>query len=225
MTFLLTELGTPLLAGLLATSTPCVLPLYPGFLAYLTARAQLGTAAPWLGAAVLAGVISMMLLLGSLLAALSLAIGSVVRILTPLADVVLIMLGTSLLLGRNPFLRLSHVQVPAVRGPYAHAYLYGLLYGPIVFPCAAPLALAVFAFSLSAGQFVEHLRFFLLFGLGLGLPLFLLALLAHGRRQALVRLVTRHQRQVNVAAGALLLLAGGYDLWANREFLALYLHL
>src|SRR5512141_1581039 len=34
---------TSLLLGLLATTSPCVLPLYPGFLAYLSGQTETGT--------------------------------------------------------------------------------------------------------------------------------------------------------------------------------------
>ena len=55
---------TSLSLGLLATTSPCVLPLYPGFLAYLSGGED-GRGGKWsrylLGFFVLAGVLTMML--------------------------------------------------------------------------------------------------------------------------------------------------------------------
>jgi len=72
---------TPLLLGLLVTTSPCVLPLYPGYLAYLSGQNELGGGKYryFLGFFVLAGVLSMMLALGALIALLSVSIGGVLR--------------------------------------------------------------------------------------------------------------------------------------------------
>jgi cytochrome c-type biogenesis protein len=52
--------------GLLATTSPCLLPLYPGFLAYLSGQAgsEQDRLRYFLGIFVLAGVMTMMVVLG-----------------------------------------------------------------------------------------------------------------------------------------------------------------
>ena len=68
---------TSISLGLLATTSPCILPLYPGFLAYLSGNQASGSKARYfLGVFVLLGVLTMMLALGSLIAWLSVSIGS-----------------------------------------------------------------------------------------------------------------------------------------------------
>ena len=64
---------TSLLLGMLATTSPCILPLYPGFLAYLSGQAEsgMGRRRYFLGLFVLSGVLSMMLALGGLIALLA----------------------------------------------------------------------------------------------------------------------------------------------------------
>ena len=73
---------TSIFLGLLATTSPCVLPLYPGFLAYLSGQTQLEhrKGRYFLGLFVLAGVLTMMLLLGGLIALLAVPTGK----MTPL---------------------------------------------------------------------------------------------------------------------------------------------
>lgn len=213
---LLGELATGLVVGLFATASPCALPLYPGFLAYLAARrgdAGVTGTTRWLGLAVLAGVLTTMLVLGALMAALAVSTSSVLRIVTPLADLVVIALGIVLLLGRDPFSRLPMLGPTTVGGGAVRsAYVYGLLYGPIALPCAAPLLLAMFGLSLSLDSFIAALAFFMAFGLGFGLPLLAISLLAYSKQVSLVRFFARHREIVSRVAGAVLIVVGVTDL-------------
>lgn len=213
---LLGELATGLVVGLFATASPCALPLYPGFLAYLAARrgdAGVTGTARWLGLAVLAGVLTTMLVLGALMAALAVSTSSVLRIVTPLADLVVIALGIVLLLGRDPFSRLPMLGPTTVGGGAVRsAYVYGLLYGPIALPCAAPLLIAMFGLSLSLDSFIAALAFFMAFGLGFGLPLLAISLLAYSKQVSLVRFFARHREIVSRVAGVVLIVVGVTDL-------------
>src|SRR5512134_1433665 len=92
---------TSLSLGLLATTSPCVLPLYPGFLAYLSGgqeRLQNKTSRYFLGFFVLAGVLTMMLALGGVIALLSISVGRALSIVIPIADAIIILFGILLLL-------------------------------------------------------------------------------------------------------------------------------
>src|SRR5450759_2027484 len=108
--------------GLLAMASPCLLPLYPGFLAYLGGQvgSEEGRLRYLLGVFVLAGVLTSMLALGALLAALSVSIGRALTILIPVAIVVILVLGVLLLLDRNPFHRLPQIKVPLLPVSYTH---------------------------------------------------------------------------------------------------------
>ncbi|MGH2543610.1 MAG: hypothetical protein ACRDIB_12465, partial [Ardenticatenaceae bacterium] len=55
------------------------------------------------------------------------------------------------------------------------------------------------------------------FGLGFGLPLFLLALLDRGLQQRIVRFFTDHHRTANLIAGLLLVVIGLYGIWQEWE--------
>jgi cytochrome c-type biogenesis protein len=210
--------------GLLATASPCLLPLYPGFLAYLGGQAgpDRGRLRYFLGLFVLAGVLSAMLILGAAMAALSVSIGRVLAILIPLAVAALLLLGVLLLLDRNPFYRLPQVRVPLLRRPTLNAYTYGLLYGPIAMPCAGPLVVAIFAYSLTFGEAVSKVWVFLWFGLGFGVPLLALSLLSGAAQRELTRWFARHRRAINVVGGVLLIAIAIYDLADNWNVLSLY---
>ena len=217
---------TSLSIGLLATASPCVLPLYPGYLAYLSGRqdASQGRSSQYfLGFFVLAGVLSMMLALGGIIAFLAIPVGRALSILVPLADALIIGLGVLLLADRNPFQALPRLSVPGLRNPFMNAYVYGLLYGPIALPCSGPLVVSIFAYSLTARETAGRLGVFLWFGLGFGLPLLVLSLISGSAQRWITRLFARHARQVNMVGGLLLVAVGVYDLWQNWNSIWLYL--
>ena len=215
---------TSLLLGLLVTTSPCVLPLYPGFLAYLSGQTEMGTGKYryFLGFFVLAGVLTMMLALGGLIALLAVPIGGVLAYVVPLADILILILGIMLLLNRNPFKSLPQVQVPVLRHPLLNAYIYGLLYGPIALPCSGPFVVGIFAFSVTAGEALNQLWVFLWFGLGFGIPLLILSLLSGSLQHQLTTLFARHSRVINIIGGLLLVGIAVYDLSVNWEMLRLF---
>ena len=103
---------TSLSIGLLATTSPCVLPLYPGYLAYLSGGQeglQNKTGRYLLGFFVLAGVLVTMLLLGFIIALLSVSVGRALSVVIPIADVIIILLGILLLADVNPFKQLPQI--------------------------------------------------------------------------------------------------------------------
>ena len=206
--------------GLGSAASPCLLPLYPSFLAYLTANTtalQGRRATGLLGLIILAGVLTTMLVVAVVLVVVAVPLGSVLGILVPAVDLVLILLGVLLLAGRNPFERLPGVTVPIVDDPFRQAYLYGVMLGPLALPCAGAFAVSLIAFSVGLAETLPRILTFLAFGLGFGLPLVLLSLLAGARRWQLVGFITRHHRAIEIIGGLLLVTVGIGDLIANRD--------
>jgi cytochrome c-type biogenesis protein len=214
----------PLLLGLLATTSPCVLPLYPGFLAYLSGQTGTGPSRQryFLGFFVLAGVLTMMLALGGLIAVLAVSIGRVLMYVIPLADLLILSLGVLLVLNRNPFKAIPQIHVPALRHPSLNAYIYGLLYGPLTLPCSGPLVVSIFALSLTLGEAISALWVFVWFGVGFGTPLLVLSLLSGALQHRLSTLLARDGRLINAIGGLLLLGIASYDIIQNWELLRLY---
>jgi cytochrome c-type biogenesis protein len=212
---------TSFLLGVLATTSPCVLPLYPGFLAYLSGQAETGAEKLryFLGLFVLAGVLTMMVALGALIAMLSISVGRALAFVIPLADLLILLLGILLLLDRNPFKSLPQVQVPVLRHPLLNAYFYGLLYGPLTLPCSGPLVVGIFALSFTVEEAFSKLWVFLWFGLGFGIPLLILSLLSGAFQHRLTILFSHHSRIINIFGGLLLVSVAAYDLIQNKEML------
>jgi cytochrome c-type biogenesis protein len=216
------------LFGIGATVTPCILPLYPAFLAYLTGSTQLATAdgvsapratfPPALAAALVwLGVIVGMVAIGAAFAVIRAPLGDFNRIVLPLANLLLITLGGLLLLGINPFSRLPQISPRAVggAGPALGAFGYGLLFAPIAVPCSGPFLVIIFAVALSLTDAASLLAFFLAFGVGFGLPLFVIGIVGQWRGAQLARTMVRFERPLQLVLGAVLVAVGLWDLTNN----------
>ena len=214
------ELLAVFAAGLASAASPCLLPLYPGFLAYLSANAgnlegRRGTG--FLGLLVLFGLLTTMVVLGIILVLVSAPIGRVASLLIPAIDLFLLTLGVLLLAGRNPFNRLPGMRVPIVRNPFGQAYVYGIMLGPIALPCAGPFLAALLAVSVGFGDAFAQLGTFIVFGLGFGLPLVLLSLLAGARQREVVRFVLDRHRPIEIVSGLVLIAVALWDLRENWD--------
>lgn len=195
----------------------CLLPLYPGLLAFLAgsnAGGKAGRSAPLLGLAVLAGVLVAMLALGAVLYAVGRGFEAVLPWLLPAVYLAVVALGLLMALGRNPFAGLSTGTVPRMEHPLAAAFVYGLLLAPVTLPCTGPVVVSAFLLGAgSAGTMAQSLAWFVAFGLGFGWPLVALSLLAAPMQHRFTGWITRHNEILTRAAGLLLLLVG---LWGFR---------
>lgn len=217
-----TFLVVPFLAGVGSAASPCLLPLYPGFLAYLSGAGEAPERrrATWmLGFLVLGGVLTAMLAVGLLLAAIGTGTAGLIGYLVPVVDALLLAIGVLLLADRNPFARLPQARVPVLRHPYAGAYVYGLMLGPVALPCTGPFLVAIFAISLGLADALPRVATFLVYGLGFGLPLLALSLVAGARARWFAAQIARRHGLINRALGALLVGVAIYDLSINLDLI------
>ena len=197
----------------------CLLPLYPGLIAFLAGsagseRSQRATGS--LGVLVLGGVLTLMVAVGTLLFVLKSSFGSILPWLVPLIYLTVVGLGFAMLLGFNPFNRLAGFQTPVLKNPYLTAYLYGLALGPMTLPCTGPFFLSgVLIGSSSLASFGDGLLYFLFFGLGFGWPLVLLPLFALPLQRRATGWLTQNYKLLTRVSGALLLGIGVFGLWTE----------
>lgn len=197
-------------------STACLLPLYPGLIAFLAGNAQnerTRRATPFLGVLVLAGILTMMMAIGLVLSLLSGSLENVLPVLLPLVYALVIGFGGLMFFGRNPFAKMQTMQAPILKNPYLTAYVYGLLFGPMTIPCTGPIILSAFALgAVDGGLFVEQMVYFIGFGLGFGWPMLLLPLLAIPLQRSLVKVLTKHHVTMERVAGMLLVAVGVFGI-------------
>ncbi|NDJ63314.1 MAG: hypothetical protein GYB67_19495 [Chloroflexi bacterium] len=194
----------------------CMLPLYPGLIAFLAGNAQnerTRRATRWLGLLVLAGILTMMIAIGLVLYLLEQSFGGVLQFVLPVIYAIVILFGVMLLLGRNPFARLATAQTPMLRNPYGAAYVYGLLFGPMTLPCTGPIITTAFLVSAGdGGALAFELLYFVFFGLGFGWPLVILPLVAAPAQRHFVGWLTRNHLLLNRASGILLVAVGVFGI-------------
>ncbi len=197
----------------------CLLPLYPGLIAFLAGNAgneRAKRVTPWLGLLVLLGILSLMTVVGGLLFLLQAPFGGLLGWLLPLIYGAVIVLGAFMLFGVNPFARFAGVQTPVFRSPLASAYLYGVLLGPMTLPCTGPVVVS--AFLIGAGNvqlLADGLLYFLAFGLGFGWPLVLLPFFALPLQRRGVGWLTRNHTLLSRLSGTLLVGIGVFGIWTE----------
>jgi len=220
-------LVTALAAGLVSFASPCVLPLVPAYVGYITGRsaeelrAAEGSTRLAVTGQALAFVLGLTLifaLLGATATVLGQALLTNLPILWKVGGVVVIVLGLHMLgllpvplLARTaqPFLAPGRVPTGAVG-----AFLVGLAFGAGWTPCVGPFLAGVLALASSASTVREGTLLLVVYALGLGIP-FLLAGLALDRTSTVLRAFRPHMLAIERASG-LLLIAMGALLFTER---------
>ncbi|MEV7009637.1 cytochrome c biogenesis CcdA family protein [Streptosporangium sp. NPDC051022] len=195
-------------AGLVSFLSPCVLPLVPGYLSYVTGmssdprrgRMVAGIALFVLGFAVVfvAG--------GALFGGLGSALASNVEIITRVLGALTVVLGLAfmgLLPGLQRDFRIHRVPAAGLAG----APLLGVVFGLGWTPCIGPTLGVVLTLGLTEGSAGRGALLAFAYALGLGLP-FLVAGLAYRRALHTFKAVRRHSQLITRVGGAMLVAVG-----------------
>jgi cytochrome c-type biogenesis protein len=211
---LLLAVPVALIAGAVSFFSPCVVPLLPGYVSYMTGlsgadlEAARGRRGRLLAGSLLfvLGFSLVFLTYGLLFGALGGWLADYQGTITRVMGVVTIVLGLAFV-GWVPFLQrdVRVHQVPAVG--VAAAPLLGVLFGLGWTPCIGPTLSAVLSLSLSEASAVRGTVLAFVYSLGLGLP-FVVAALAFRRMLGAVAWVRRHQVWVTRLGGAMLVAVG-----------------
>ena len=218
---LLAALPLALLAGLVSFLSPCVLPLVPGYLSYITGltgadiaegesvggrqrrRAAIGALLFVLGFSVV------FVSAGALFGEAGRVFSRQAEVITRVLGVVTIVLGLAFMgaMQRLPFLSREFKihKLPATG--LAGAPLLGVLFGVGWTPCAGPTLTAVNSLAYSTGTAGRGAVLSLAYCVGLGLP-FVLAGLAFEKSMSAFAVVKRHYALFTRIGGAFLVVIG-----------------
>jgi cytochrome c-type biogenesis protein len=202
----LNGLATPLTAV-------CVIPLYPGFLAFLSNQDEDAPSVAVLGVLVALGVVAFMGAVGVVFSTvLETSLTGVVSVVSPVAFALLAVLGVALVAGVHPWERLPTAEPPQTRYPSLSAFAYGTFFGAIVLPCNPGFVAVFFARSFLFTDPVSSLANFGVFGAGMATPLLAFALASEPARDRVLGALTGHRRLVNVVTGLVLVAISLYYL-------------
>lgn len=201
-----------LLAGLVSFFSPCVVPLLPGYLSYMTGLSGADLGSKQRGRMVAGALLFVLgfsvifVLLGAASGAIGIWLFEYQRILTIVLGMLTIVVGL-VFMGVLPFLQrdLRVHKVPAVG--LAAAPMLGALFGFGWTPCLGPTLTALYAMVGLEGSVTRGVALSLVYCFGLGLP-FVLAALAYRRMLGAVSWVRRHQRWVTALGGLMLVVVG-----------------
>jgi cytochrome c-type biogenesis protein len=197
------------LAGLISFLSPCVLPLVPGYLGYVSGvagGAEKRRSRMVLGAVLFVAGFSLVFLIFFLsVNAVSRFLLEYQQLLYVIGGVIVIVLGLAFI-GQFTFLQRTIKPSWRPRTGLIGAPLLGIIFAIGWTPCIGP-TLATVSTLVFVGDTGRALAIGLAYCLGLGIP-FVLVALGFGWVGGSVAWVKRHIRVVNIVGGALLVLVG-----------------
>jgi cytochrome c-type biogenesis protein len=194
----------------------CVLPLYPGFIAHLAARLTGESSRSTillLGFLVTAGMILSMLIAGFIFITLfQRSFSEIIQVLSPLAFILLAGISICLIAGIDIGSCIPSNCLPVIQSPLASAFVFGFFFGMLALPCNPGPIIVLFALSLNTSGYLENLVSFILFGIGMALPLIVLTAITASRSQTVIGFLTKNSIRINRVAGVLMLVIAVYYL-------------
>jgi cytochrome c-type biogenesis protein len=158
----------------------CVLPLYPGYLAFLAGRTRSGGGSTLsLGCAVTGGVLLAMFTFGLLFVSiLRMSTGDVLEILGPAIYGILAVMSIAMIAGFDISRFFPMISTPVGKTPVITAILFGAFFGLVALPCNPGSIILLFAISTTTADFIANFINFVLFGVGMASPLLVLSALS-----------------------------------------------
>ncbi|MBV9327010.1 MAG: sulfite exporter TauE/SafE family protein [Chloroflexi bacterium] len=211
---------TALAAGMVSFASPCVLPLLPAYLGFITgrsaeelqsARGQVRVEILTQGFAFVVGLAVIFALLGASASVLGRTLLQNQERLYQIGGVVVVIFGLQMLgITRIPLLaRTARVAdiTPNVQRTHVGAFAMGLAFGAGWTPCVGPFLAGLLGLASQQDTVGAGVLLLLVYALGLGIP-FLLAGLAVDRSLTVMRNVRPHMLAIERFSGVLLIAMG-----------------
>lgn len=199
-------------AGMVSFASPCVIPLLPGYFAFLTGMTGASTGQrsktvllTGVGLFVL-GFSVVFVLLGVAFGSLGVAVRPWLNVIIPLLGGVVVLMGLSFL-GWIPGMQRERRIHLAPRQGLLGAPLLGIVFGLGWAPCIGPTLATVLSLSLNEASALRGAILAAAYAAGLGIPFLLIGLGAH-RSTAAVTFLRQHRVAIMRIGGGMLILIG-----------------
>jgi cytochrome c-type biogenesis protein len=208
---------TALAAGMVSFASPCVLPLVPAYLGFITgrsaeelhsahgrARAKIVTQ----GLAFVLGLALIFGLLGASASVLGHTLLANLQLLSQVGGVLVVIFGLQMLgVLQIPWLyrtaRAAEIK-PNSQASHAGAFVMGLAFGAGWTPCIGPFLAGLLGLASQQETVGEGVALLIVYALGLGVP-FLLAGVAVNRSLSVMRSIRPHMLAIERVSGALVI--------------------
>ena len=209
---------TAFLAGVLSFVSPCVLPLIPAYLSFITgssleelkAQTDAGDRARvvYHALAFIAGFTFVFMALGFTASAIGTALIEYRDWIAKIGGIIVIVLGLNMIgVFKIPFLMMDkRIQVRSANRSYVASFLVGLGFAAGWSPCVGPILAGILALA-TQERYGQATFLLFVYSLGLGLPFFLTAVGISRALGALNR-IKRYLGAIEIGAGAFLVLTG-----------------
>lgn len=200
---MLVAIPIALLAGIITFVSPCVLPLVPGYLGFVSANAR---------SKVVTGTLLFVLGFTAVFVSLGVLAGSAGLLFFVREPLIQLLLGLLVILfgvaqlGGVGFLQRT-VRLPNPRVGLAGAPFLGVVFALGWTPCIGPTLSAVLVLASDAGDPVRGGVLATVYSLGIGIP-FLLIAAGFGFAARSVEFVKEHIRAINIFGGVVLIVLG-----------------
>jgi cytochrome c-type biogenesis protein len=209
------------IAGLLSFLSPCVLPLIPSYITYITglsfADLQDGDSPAGIRAvaithslAFIAGFTTVFVLLGASATYLGSFLSENAAIVRKGGGILVILLGIHLtgLVPITALLGEKRVHIQRKPAGYFGSYLVGLAFAAGWTPCIGPILAAILMVAATEEKVWHGIVLLLLYSLGLGIP-FLLSTIALEHFLTTFQRIKKYMRILQIITGIILILVGG----------------
>ncbi len=181
----------------------CVLPLYPGYLAFLAGRTKTGGSSTLtLGVAVTGGVLLAMFSFGLLFVSiLKVSTGDVLEILGPAIYLILAIMSVAMIAGFDIGRFFSHDINTGGKNTLHYSNLVWSIFRSCRFTVQSRINYIVVCNFCTTADFIANFINFVLFGFGMASPLLLLSFLSMEKSRTFISFFTHHHMSINRIAG------------------------
>jgi len=194
----------------------CVLPLYPGFLSYLSRQLsgeEERKTVFLFGLITVAGVIASMMLIGLVFTTLlEISLSSSIAVITPVVMCLMGIIGILLMLDFNLESYIPGKNAPESDNPLVNAFGFGFFFGGVVLPCSPGFIALLFARSALFDTPTTNILRFTAFGLGIGFPLLVFSAVSARWSNQVIGVLNRYSTGINRFTGFILFFIALYYL-------------